>query len=128
MPVVETWDITPTPIDMLVGFSHEKVGQTVAEFLYARGYRRPAILSASDQRAESRRLGFIDALARHGVTEVPSSIVPAPSSLGLGREGLARLLDGGARPMWCSAVPTRWRRARCRKPRARAAGAEANSP
>ncbi|MGO4158397.1 LacI family DNA-binding transcriptional regulator [Cupriavidus sp. YAF13] len=104
VPVVETWDITPTPIDMLVGFSHEKVGQTVAEFLYARGYRKPAILSASDQRAESRRLGFLDAFGRHGITEVPSSIVPAPSSLGLGREGLARLLDGGAQPdvVFCS--------------------------
>ncbi|EHP40703.1 LacI family transcriptional regulator [Cupriavidus basilensis OR16] len=104
VPVVETWDITPTPIDMLVGFSHEKVGQTVAEFLHARGYRKPAILSASDQRAESRRLGFLDAFGRHGITEVPSSIVPAPSSLGLGREGLARLLDGGARPdvVFCS--------------------------
>lgn len=98
IPVVETWDLTPTPIDMLVGFSHEKVGQTLAEYVHGRGYRRPAILSASDQRAESRRLGFLAGIARHGITDVPSSIVPAPSSLGLGREGLARLLDGGARP------------------------------
>ena len=26
IPVVETWDLTPTPIDMLVGFSHVDVG------------------------------------------------------------------------------------------------------
>ena len=30
IPVVETWDLTPTPIDMLVGFSHEKVGAQAA--------------------------------------------------------------------------------------------------
>lgn len=104
IPVVETWDLTPTPIDMLVGFSHERVGQDVANFLHGRGYRRLAILSASDQRAESRRIGFLETLARHGIREVPSSIVPAPSSLGLGREGMARLLDAGARPdvVFCS--------------------------
>lgn len=33
IPVVEIWDLTPTPIDMLVGFSHEKVGQAVADYL-----------------------------------------------------------------------------------------------
>ena len=30
IPVVETWDLTPTPIDMLVGFSHAEVGRAVA--------------------------------------------------------------------------------------------------
>jgi LacI family gluconate utilization system Gnt-I transcriptional repressor len=30
IPVVETWDLTPTPIDMLVGFSHVEVGRAVA--------------------------------------------------------------------------------------------------
>lgn len=32
-PVVEIWDLTPTPLDMLVGFSHEKVGETIGEYL-----------------------------------------------------------------------------------------------
>lgn len=36
IPVVEIWDLTPTPIDMLVGFSHEKVGQAVADYLLAK--------------------------------------------------------------------------------------------
>ena len=31
IPVVETWDLTPTPIDMLVGFSHENIGAAVGE-------------------------------------------------------------------------------------------------
>ena len=40
IPVVETWDLTPTPVDMVVGFSHEKVGQEVARHLHGKGYRR----------------------------------------------------------------------------------------
>ena len=31
IPVVETWDLTPTPIDMLIGFSHHKIGLAVAD-------------------------------------------------------------------------------------------------
>ena len=37
IPVVETWDLTPTPIDMLVGFSHVEVGRAVASYLHAQG-------------------------------------------------------------------------------------------
>ena len=33
IPVVETWDFTPTPLDMLVGFSHVDVGRAVVAFL-----------------------------------------------------------------------------------------------
>src|SRR5215510_15040571 len=58
IPVVETWDLTPTPIDMLVGFSHEKVGAAAAEYLHAHG-RRLAIVTADDPRAGVRREGFV---------------------------------------------------------------------
>ncbi|MFS2019213.1 LacI family DNA-binding transcriptional regulator, partial [Massilia sp. CT11-108] len=54
IPLVETWDLTPTPADMLVGFSHEDIGQAVAEFLYQRGRRRVAVISASDERNGAR--------------------------------------------------------------------------
>ena len=40
IPVVETWDLTPTPIDMLVGFSHVEVGRAVASLLHGKGRRR----------------------------------------------------------------------------------------
>ncbi|MEO7254823.1 MAG: LacI family DNA-binding transcriptional regulator [Casimicrobium sp.] len=92
IPVVETWDLTPTPIDMLVGFSHEKVGRDVADFLYAKGYRRPAIVSADDYRAGLRRSGFEQRMQALGVAQLPAHVVPAPTSLRDGREGLAALL------------------------------------
>src|ERR1700676_3884008 len=67
IPIVETWDLTPTPIDMLVGFSHEKVGVAMAEYFHARGCRRPCILSADDSRARLRDRGFIEASAKLGI-------------------------------------------------------------
>jgi LacI family gluconate utilization system Gnt-I transcriptional repressor len=55
IPVVETWDLTDNPIDMLIGFSHEKVGEAVAQYLHRRGKRQVATLSANDQRAQRAR-------------------------------------------------------------------------
>ena len=92
IPVVETWDLTPTPIDMLVGFSHENVGIAVAEYLFAAGYRKLAIITADDHRAGLRRKGFEAAAARLGVSLVGTCIVPAPTTLGSGRAGLTDLL------------------------------------
>ena len=92
IPVVETWDLTPTPIDMLVGFSHEKVGREVADFLYEKGYRRPAIVTANDYRAGLRRSGFEQRMQVLGAAQIPVHVVPAPTTLREGREGLAALV------------------------------------
>lgn len=96
IPVVETWDLTPTPIDMLVGFSHAEAAAAVARHLHAKGRRRPALLSADDERALRRNRGFVDEALRLGLVrdaaEIPALRVPAPTTLGSGRSGLARLL------------------------------------
>jgi len=97
IPVVETWDLTPDPIDMLIGFSHEKVGEAVARYLHARGKRRVATLSANDQRAMRRMKAFSDTaialgMAAPGESAVPGWVVPAPTNVGLGRSGLRELL------------------------------------
>jgi LacI family gluconate utilization system Gnt-I transcriptional repressor len=92
IPVVETWDLTPTPIDMLVGFSHVDVGRAVAAFLHARGRRRFGAVAGDDERAQ-RRMGAFQAAARAlGVAEAPVAVVPAPTTLRHGREALTRLL------------------------------------
>jgi LacI family gluconate utilization system Gnt-I transcriptional repressor len=95
IPVVETWDLTPTPIDMLVGFSHERVGRDVADFLFNRGYRCPAIVTADDYRAGLRRTGFEQRMQALGARPIPVHVVPAPTTLHDGREGLAALLAQG---------------------------------
>ncbi|MCI1033494.1 LacI family transcriptional regulator [Raoultella sp. BIGb0149] len=95
IPVVEIWDLTPTPLDMLVGFSHEKVGETIGEFLLHKGYRRPGLLWAGDARAALRKQGLCTRLVKGGMSDVPQVAVPLPASLALGRSGLAQLLDAG---------------------------------
>lgn len=93
IPVVETWDLTPTPIDMLVGFSHEQIGQSVCHFLHSRGYRHPALISAGDDRARRRIDGFEGMRRTLGLDKAPTHFVPAPTTLGSGRAGLAAVLD-----------------------------------
>lgn len=94
IPVVEIWDLSPTPLDMLVGFSHDEVGAAVADYLFAQGYRQPALVTANDDRALRRRAGFEKRLAELGVAAVPVCTVPAPSSLAGGRAGFAELRAG----------------------------------
>jgi LacI family gluconate utilization system Gnt-I transcriptional repressor len=101
IPVVETWDLTDNPIDMLIGFSHEKVGESVARYLHARGKRRVATLSANDQRAQRRMKSFSDTaislgMALPGESAVPASLVSAPTNVGMGRAGLRELLKTAA--------------------------------
>lgn len=98
IPVVETWDLTPTPIDMVIGFSHEKVGRAVGRFLRGKGYRRFALVGAEDERAQQRRDGFLADLAENGITDVALEMVEAPGTLELGRLAFSRLIDRGCRP------------------------------
>ncbi|MDB5744419.1 MAG: transcriptional regulator, LacI family [Polaromonas sp.] len=93
IPVVETWDLTPTPIDMLVGFSHERIGQSVCHFLYSRGYRYPVLLSANDERAHRRIDGFQGMARTLDQDAAPTYLVAAPTTLGSGRAGLSAILD-----------------------------------
>lgn len=92
IPVVETWDLTPTPIDMLVGFSHSDIGRAVATFFADKGRRRFAVVQASDERASRRATAFAETAARLGCAAVTVVDVGAFRSLKSGREALLRLL------------------------------------
>lgn len=100
IPVVETWDLSERPIDMVVGFSHVKVGSAVAGFFLSKGWKRVAIATGDDHRAQQRCAGFLAAIGR----EVPTAVVPAPSSLALGRRALGEILekDPKTRAVYCS--------------------------
>jgi LacI family gluconate utilization system Gnt-I transcriptional repressor len=97
IPVVEAWDLTPTPIDMLVGFSHAKVGEAMARHLLANGHRDVGLVWSTDRRAEVRRQGLLDTLAANAIRSLPASLGPAPATFQRGREGLAELLSTGKR-------------------------------
>ncbi|WP_232962609.1 LacI family DNA-binding transcriptional regulator [Paracoccus tegillarcae] len=58
IPVVEVWDISESPIDCCIGFSHPGTGLAAAEFAVEAGYRRAATVTAADARACRRRDAF----------------------------------------------------------------------
>jgi LacI family transcriptional regulator, gluconate utilization system Gnt-I transcriptional repressor len=91
IPVVETWDLTPTPIDMLVGFSHTAVADAVCRRFHEAGRRRLAVIGADDERALRRSRAFVAAAMGLGLPEPPVHQVPAPTTLGSGRAGLQAL-------------------------------------
>lgn len=104
IPVVETWDLTPTPIDMLVGFSHLEVGRAVAQFLHDKGRRRFAVVAGDDERAKRRFAAFQAAAQALGLQDVTAVVVPAPTTLKSGRAALAELLsvDASIDAVFCS--------------------------
>lgn len=100
IPVVETWDLSERPVDMLVGFSHIKVGSAIAGYFLGKGWKHVGIATGDDHRGSLRREGFLAAWGR----EVPTAVVPAPSSLELGRRALGELLkkDPALEAVYCS--------------------------
>lgn len=93
LPVMEMWDMARSPIDMLVGFSHELVGRKAAAYLHAKGRRRIAMISASEPRSSAREAGFAAELLRLGSPPVRIHTVAPPTRMGHGRQGLVELLQ-----------------------------------
>jgi LacI family gluconate utilization system Gnt-I transcriptional repressor len=95
IPVVETWDLTRTPLDMLVGFSHVDVGRAVVDFLRKKGRQRLTVIAGDDERALRRLHAFENAARAAGLPEVAVVSVHAPTTLRSGRRALAELLAQG---------------------------------
>ena len=92
IPVVETWDLTPTPIDMLIGFSHSDIGREVAHFLMTKGRKRFALILADDERGIRRATAFQNAVVQRGLPSVVVDNVGSLRTLQSGREALSRIL------------------------------------
>lgn len=92
IPVVEIWDMSSRPIDMLIGFDHAQVGANVAAFFLAKGHQRFAMLTAGDSRALARARGFTETAAKAGGSILLDQQIPPPSTILAGRTGLLALL------------------------------------
>lgn len=92
IPVVETWDLTPTPVDMLIGFSHREIGKAAASYLIKKGYKRFALIRADDERAARRATAFSDAVVSSGLAEPIVVNVGAARSIKSGRDALGQVL------------------------------------
>ena len=104
IPVVETWDLTRDPIDMVVGFSNRTAGREIARYLLAKGHRRFGFAGGDDDRTRSRLAGFAAALKQVKGTRLTRVILPAGTSFQGGREALGELLEQDARlqAIFCS--------------------------
>jgi LacI family gluconate utilization system Gnt-I transcriptional repressor len=62
IPVVETWELPPEPIDAVAGFDNFAAGVAVARHLLSQGRKRFAFIGGDDPRATRRWNGFADTL------------------------------------------------------------------
>lgn len=92
VPVVEIFDVSDAPVDMLVGLDHAQIGRTVAGLFWDKGYRHFATFAAADRRARIRCRGFLDAVRERGGDMVTETVLPAPSTIAGGRRAMIELL------------------------------------
>jgi LacI family transcriptional regulator, gluconate utilization system Gnt-I transcriptional repressor len=104
IPVVEMFDVTAQPIDMLVGLDHAEVGTAVAERFLNQSHDTFAVFSAGDPRAQMRRRAFTATVQRAGGALLADPILPAPSTIAAGRQALRNLTPSltGRTALFCS--------------------------
>lgn len=89
IPVVEIMDVDGTPVDSVVGISHRRAGQQMAQAILKAGYERIAFLGTKmpmDHRARKRFEGFTETLAKAGVEIEDREFYSGGSALVKGRE------------------------------------------
>src|ERR1700732_2932011 len=67
IPIVETWELPPEPIDAVAGFDNYAAGVTVARHLMAQGRESLAFIGGDDPRATRRWHGFNDTALAAGM-------------------------------------------------------------
>jgi LacI family transcriptional regulator, gluconate utilization system Gnt-I transcriptional repressor len=66
IPVAETWELPPEPIDAVAGFDNYAAGEAVARHLVAQGRQHLAFIGGDDPRATRRWHGFKDVALQLG--------------------------------------------------------------
>ncbi|SLN57539.1 HTH-type transcriptional regulator GntR [Roseovarius litorisediminis] len=95
IPVVEIMDVDGTPVDSVVGISHRRAGQKMAQAILKAGYEHIGFLGTKmplDHRARKRFEGFTEALAKAGVEIADQEFYSGGSALAKGREMTAAML------------------------------------
>ena len=95
VPVVQTMDVTDTPIDLNVGLDHGEAGAAAVRYLYELGHRKIAHLTArGDPRARRRHAGYRRAMEELGIYDarlVEAS--PQISTVEMGSRHFAAVLE-----------------------------------
>lgn len=102
-PIVETFNLRPDPIDLVVGYDNVDAARTLTLQLLAKGYRRIALVGGdftNNDQAFDRQRGFFMAMKDAGVAVPPEFVisVPQPTTMESGRNAIRRLLALSPRP------------------------------
>jgi LacI family gluconate utilization system Gnt-I transcriptional repressor len=100
IPVIEIADVAERPLQHAVGFSNQKIGRMVAQYLIRRGFKRIGALAShpdgdlADYRGEARIRGFEEELRLHGIaTDLIVREGAAPVSYDHGAIAIGHLID-----------------------------------
>lgn len=96
IPIVEIMDVDGPAIDSVLGISHHRAGQMMAQTILAAGYRRIGFLGTQmphDHRARKRLEGFTAALAAAGLALEDREYYDGGSALLKGREMTQAILS-----------------------------------
>jgi len=96
IPVVEIMDVDGTPVDSVVGISHRRAGQKMAQAILRAGHERIGFMGTKmprDHRARKRYEGFTEALAKAGVEIAEKEFYSGGSALAKGREMTQAILE-----------------------------------
>jgi len=95
IPVVEIMDVDGVPVDSVVGISHRRAGQQIAQAIIRAGYRRIGFMGTQmplDHRARKRFEGLTEVLAKAGIEMADQEFYSGGSALAKGREMTAQML------------------------------------
>ena len=78
IPVVETWETSDEPVDMVVGYSNREAAHAMTAELIRSGYRRIAFVNGpaeNNERARHRAEGYMAAMQEAGLSAPPIHVV-----------------------------------------------------
>jgi LacI family gluconate utilization system Gnt-I transcriptional repressor len=96
LPIVETWDLSTSPIDMLVGFSNRRAGYAMTRHLLDCGYRRIAFINGqrqNNERVQRREAGYVQAMREAGLAHRVETLSGNSVHVSDGRDALRHILD-----------------------------------
>jgi LacI family transcriptional regulator, gluconate utilization system Gnt-I transcriptional repressor len=96
IPVVETGNLTASPIDMVVGFSNRDATEQMMRHLIERGHRTVGFVGAhriGNPQAADRHEAYLESVRKHGLADRPELVVECPSDLDAGAQSLLRIAE-----------------------------------
>lgn len=96
IPTLEIWDTSDDPIDICVGVDHVQAGISLARYLLACGYQRPAFIGVPegrDTRADKRMRGMRDTFLAAGLSDFHIEYVNKRAAFEAGHLGTETVLQ-----------------------------------